>query len=165
MYCQRKHTMTDLEKAVRKFHAAKGRYHTQLACCELFDLLGLPNVRPGQEVAPSLPDAKPVGEIRKSLIFEDTLIPCLLDGAKVAEGDLLYTTPQPVIAPAVEPMPREAWLAVQEGHLNQAAEQYFKARTQLDTAEARRIFYAGHCAGYDAAPTAPPAITPPKETP
>lgn len=38
-----------LEAAVRKLHAAKGRYHTQLACCDLYDLLGLPNVRPGQE--------------------------------------------------------------------------------------------------------------------
>jgi hypothetical protein len=54
------------------------------------------NTKQLPEVAPSLPDAKPVGEIRKSLIWEDTLIPCLLDGAKVAEGDLLYTTPQPV---------------------------------------------------------------------
>lgn len=33
-------------KAVHKFHAAKGRYHTQLAVCDLFDLCGLPNERP-----------------------------------------------------------------------------------------------------------------------
>lgn len=35
-----------LRAAVHKFHAAKGRYHTQLAVCDLFDLCGLPNERP-----------------------------------------------------------------------------------------------------------------------
>lgn len=35
-----------LRAAVAKFHAAKGRYHTQLAVCDLFDLCGLPNERP-----------------------------------------------------------------------------------------------------------------------
>jgi len=28
-----------------KLHKAKGRYHTQLAICDLFDLAGLPNER------------------------------------------------------------------------------------------------------------------------
>ncbi len=31
---------------VRKVHAAKGRHHTQLAMCDLFDSVGLENVRP-----------------------------------------------------------------------------------------------------------------------
>ena len=31
-----------LRSAIRKLHAAKGRYHTQLAACDLFDLVGLP---------------------------------------------------------------------------------------------------------------------------
>ena len=44
-------TTKQLEKAVRKFHAAKGRHHTQIACCEMFDLLGLPNVKPGEDVS------------------------------------------------------------------------------------------------------------------
>lgn len=35
-----------IEQAVHKLHQAKGRYHTQLATCELFDMAGLPNVRP-----------------------------------------------------------------------------------------------------------------------
>ena len=35
-----------LRKAVTKLHAAKGRHHTQLAACDLFDLCGLPNERP-----------------------------------------------------------------------------------------------------------------------
>lgn len=35
-----------LRKAVIKLHAAKGRYHTQLAACDLYDLLGLKNERP-----------------------------------------------------------------------------------------------------------------------
>ena len=35
-----------LRAAVAKFHAAKGRYHTQLAVCDLFDLCNLPNERP-----------------------------------------------------------------------------------------------------------------------
>ncbi len=32
--------------AVQKLHAAKGRYHTQIAVCELFELCGLPAERP-----------------------------------------------------------------------------------------------------------------------
>lgn len=35
-----------LRKAVAKLHAAKGRYHTQIATCDLYDLLGLKNERP-----------------------------------------------------------------------------------------------------------------------
>lgn len=50
------------------------------------------------------------------------------------------------------PMSREHWLAIREGHFNAAAEQYFTARPQLDTAAQRRIFYAGHCAGYGEPP-------------
>lgn len=38
--------LASLQAAIRKLHAAKGRYHTQLACCDLFDLVGLPNERP-----------------------------------------------------------------------------------------------------------------------
>lgn len=35
-----------LRSAVHKLHAARGRYHTQLAACDLYDLLGLKNERP-----------------------------------------------------------------------------------------------------------------------
>ena len=35
-----------LRAAIAKLHAAKGRYHTQLAACELFDAVGLKNERP-----------------------------------------------------------------------------------------------------------------------
>lgn len=35
-----------LRSAVHKLHAAKGRYHTQLAACDLYGLLGLKNERP-----------------------------------------------------------------------------------------------------------------------
>jgi len=31
---------------ITKLHAAKGRYHTQLACCDLYDAVGLKNERP-----------------------------------------------------------------------------------------------------------------------
>ena len=43
---------TELElliKLIRRVHGAKGRYHTQLAMCDLFDAVALPNQRPGQE--------------------------------------------------------------------------------------------------------------------
>ena len=33
-------------QSVKNLHAAKGRYHTQLAACDLFDLVGLLNERP-----------------------------------------------------------------------------------------------------------------------
>ena len=35
-----------LEAAIKKTHSAKGRYHSQLAMCELYDLMGLPNIKP-----------------------------------------------------------------------------------------------------------------------
>lgn len=35
-----------MRSAVHKLHAAKGRYHTQIAACDLYDLLGLKNERP-----------------------------------------------------------------------------------------------------------------------
>ena len=35
-----------LRDAVKNLHAAKGRYHTQHAICDLFDLVGLENERP-----------------------------------------------------------------------------------------------------------------------
>ena len=36
----------ELVQAVRKVHAAKGRYHSQLAMCDLYNLCDLPNERP-----------------------------------------------------------------------------------------------------------------------
>ena len=35
-----------MRDAVKRLHAAKGRYHTQHALCDLFDICGLPNERP-----------------------------------------------------------------------------------------------------------------------
>ena len=35
-----------LRAAITKLHAAKGRYHTQLAVCDLFELCGLTAERP-----------------------------------------------------------------------------------------------------------------------
>ena len=35
-----------MRKAVVKLHSAKGRYHTQLAACDLYDLCDLKNERP-----------------------------------------------------------------------------------------------------------------------
>lgn len=52
-----------LAAAVRKMHAAKGRYHSQIATCDLFDLLGLPCVRPGQD-APPQEEQEPFGYFR-----------------------------------------------------------------------------------------------------
>ena len=37
---------TKVRDAVKRLHAAKGRYHTQIACCDLFDLFDLKNERP-----------------------------------------------------------------------------------------------------------------------
>jgi hypothetical protein len=36
----------ELAKLVSKVHSAKGRYHTQLAICDLYDKVGLKNERP-----------------------------------------------------------------------------------------------------------------------
>lgn len=35
-----------LEALITKLHAAKGRYHSQQAACDLFDAVGLKNERP-----------------------------------------------------------------------------------------------------------------------
>lgn len=35
-----------LEAAIKKVHAAKGRHHAQIAMCDLYELVGLPCVRP-----------------------------------------------------------------------------------------------------------------------
>lgn len=35
-----------LRVAISKFHAAKGRYHTQIAVCDLFESVGLSGIRP-----------------------------------------------------------------------------------------------------------------------
>ena len=35
-----------LKAAIKKVHAAKGRHHSQIAMCDLFDLANLPCVRP-----------------------------------------------------------------------------------------------------------------------
>ena len=43
---QMQRRIRQLEDAVRVLHSAKGRYHTQLAICDLFDLCGLSNTRP-----------------------------------------------------------------------------------------------------------------------
>ncbi len=36
----------ELRQLVTKVHTAKGRYHTQIAMCDLFDAVGIPNERP-----------------------------------------------------------------------------------------------------------------------
>ena len=38
--------LSTMRVAVKRLHAAKGRYHTQHAICDLFDLVGLKNERP-----------------------------------------------------------------------------------------------------------------------
>jgi hypothetical protein len=35
-----------LRDTIKRVHSAKGRYHTQIAMCDLFDLVGLKNERP-----------------------------------------------------------------------------------------------------------------------
>lgn len=44
---RRLHAQNDqLLKAVSRLHTARGRFHTQHAVCDLYDLLGLKNERP-----------------------------------------------------------------------------------------------------------------------
>jgi len=46
---RRLHTENEaLRSAITKLHKAKGRYHTQLAACDLFELVGLTAVRPAR---------------------------------------------------------------------------------------------------------------------
>ena len=38
--------LKELERLVKQFHGARGRYHTQIAYCELMEFMGLPCHRP-----------------------------------------------------------------------------------------------------------------------
>lgn len=42
-----------LKALIIKTHAAKGRYHSQLAWCDLYDAVGLPNIGVGNRLAPT----------------------------------------------------------------------------------------------------------------
>jgi hypothetical protein len=68
-----------------------------------------------------------------------------------AEEDSLRSALEAALKPGGVKLTHEQWLAVREGHLNVASSEYFDARPQLDSAGNRRIFYAGHCKGYEAA--------------
>jgi hypothetical protein len=46
--------------------------------------------------------------------------------------------------PALKPLSADQDRALCEAHCNEASDEYFKARPQLDSAVNRRIFYAGH---------------------
>ena len=39
-----------LQSLIGKLHSAKGRHHTQIAICDLFDAVGLSNARPTEKV-------------------------------------------------------------------------------------------------------------------
>ena len=41
-----KDRLKELERLVKQFHWARGRYHTQIAYCELMEFMGLPCHRP-----------------------------------------------------------------------------------------------------------------------
>lgn len=45
-YEQMKARLEELERLVKQLHAARGRYHTQIAYCELMEFMGLPCRRP-----------------------------------------------------------------------------------------------------------------------
>ena len=55
-------------------------------------------------------------------------------------------TAQP--APVAVPLTDEQDRALCEAHYNDASEEYFSARPQMDSAVNRRIFYAGHRKGW-----------------
>ena len=55
----------------------------------------------------------------------------------------LYTHPAPAV-----PLTDEQDRALCEAHCNDATDEYFNARPQLDSAANRRIFYAGHRKGW-----------------
>ena len=50
-----------------------------------------------------------------------------------------------------KPLTREQEIALREAHENTDTEIYFEARPLIDTVEARRVFAAGHKAGWEAA--------------
>ena len=73
--------LTALESAVQKVHAAKGRYYTQIAMCDLYDLVSLPNVRftrlPIENQSP-IPTGQQTSKVTISLSDKETVIEALL---------------------------------------------------------------------------------------
>ena len=44
---RRLHTENEaMRAAIKKLHSSRGRYHTQLAACDLYEMCNLPTVRP-----------------------------------------------------------------------------------------------------------------------
>ena len=43
-----KSRLEELERLVKQFHGTRGRYHKQIAYCELMGFMGLPCCRPGK---------------------------------------------------------------------------------------------------------------------
>ena len=62
------------------------------------------------------------------------------------EARAIESAAQP--APAAVPLTDEQDRALCEAHYNDASEEYFSARPQMDSAVNRRIFYAGHRKGW-----------------
>ena len=77
--------------------------------------------------------------------FGEREIRVLADLSKIPYGTKLYAA-QP--APAAVPLTDEQDRALCEAHYNDASEEYFSARPQMDSAVNRRIFYAGHRKGW-----------------
>ena len=62
----------NLKALVQRVHKAKGRHHTQIAMCDLFDACALPNVRPGAEMAQTLPPASELEQQNRQLREQNT---------------------------------------------------------------------------------------------
>jgi hypothetical protein len=131
--------MTRIEELVKKVHKAKGRYHTQLAMCDLYDVCGLPNFRPGSE--PVQPEQEPVAW-RYPRDYGHWDLRYWLN--RPSEGHRVGEEPLYTAAPQRQPLTGEQDRALCEAYCNDASDEYFKARPALDFPEMRRIFYAGH---------------------
>lgn len=75
-----------LKDAVRKVHAAKGRYHSQQAMCDLYEAVGLPNVRPVSTPKRAMTDAQIDAEIAK-LTAVGVKVWAGVDPQKLRDGD------------------------------------------------------------------------------
>lgn len=105
--------------------------------------------QPAQAEQPKAAQQEPVGYVDERVVQwlsdrqgkASAHITTTLSAVKRAERPMpLYTE----AAPQREPMTDEQERAIHEAHCNEASDEYFNARPQLDSAANRRIFYAGH---------------------
>lgn len=129
--------IAELDLVITATHKAKGRYHSQLAMCDLYDAVGLPNVRPGDDKLAQ--PAEPVSDKSNPPGFEGIAEPvALTDGAAYRAMMSAYS-----LCPTEMSHPkRMRWMAQKvEEAINQAQPAELSMLRELDALRADAAQY------------------------